>query len=51
MKKNIEILILALSLIGCQGGVTKSGSAEPPKTVIDEQYIEMHFLEDLFILE
>ena len=38
MKKSIEIiiLVLALSLIGCQGGVTKSGSAEPPKTVIDD---------------
>ena len=51
MKKSIGILVLALNLIGCQGGVTKSGSAKLPNTVIDEQYIEVHFLEDLFILE
>ena len=38
MKKSIEIiiLVLALSLIGCQGSVTKSGSTEPSKTAIDD---------------
>ena len=38
MKKSIEIiiLVLALSLIGCQGGITQSGSAEPSKTAIDD---------------
>jgi uncharacterized protein YecT (DUF1311 family) len=38
MKKSIEIiiLVLALSLIGCQGSVTKSESTEPSKRVIDD---------------
>jgi len=38
MKKSLEIivLVLALSLIGCQGSVTQSASTEPSKTIIDD---------------